>query len=399
MVLIYDKEKCTGCMLCPKVCNFGAITKDGNKVRFDFDKCVLCGSCQEVCPVNAIKIERKAVDKDKIAQYKDVWVVCETAEGRVRSVAYELVTKARVLADNLREKVVAVLIGSDTSSYAESLIQQGADKVLVVDDKAFADYTTDAYTIAVTSLIAPRKPAIVLFGATGNGRDLAPRVAARLGLGLTADCTGLEIDDKRQLVQIRPAFGGNIMAEILCPYTRPQMSTVRPNVFKPRERDVSRKGTIEKVEVKINPVQIRTRVVNRVKELAEGMKPIDTADVIVCSGRGIKDPANLALPTELAKLLDAAVGGSRPVVDAGWLPPSQQVGQSGRTVCPKLYFALGISGAIQHRIGMSSSDVIVAVNKDPEAPIFEIADFGIVGDLFEVVPAVIEELKNLQSER
>ncbi|RDE10711.1 MAG: electron transfer flavoprotein subunit alpha [Candidatus Thorarchaeota archaeon] len=399
MVLIYDKEKCTGCMLCPKVCNFGAITKDGNKVRFDFDKCVLCGSCQEVCPVNAIKIERKAVDKDKIAQYKDVWVVCETAEGRVRSVAYELVTKARVLADNLREKVVAVLIGSDTSSYAESLIQQGADKVLVVDDKAFADYTTDAYTIAVTSLIAPRKPAIVLFGATGNGRDLAPRVAARLGLGLTADCTGLEIDDKRQLVQIRPAFGGNIMAEILCPYTRPQMSTVRPNVFKPRERDVSRKGTIEKVEVKINPVQIRTRVVNRVKELAEGMKPIDTADVIVCSGRGIKDPANLTLPTELAKLLDAAVGGSRPVVDAGWLPPSQQVGQSGRTVCPKLYFALGISGAIQHRIGMSSSDVIVAVNKDPEAPIFEIADFGIVGDLFEVVPAVIEELKNLQSER
>jgi len=399
MTLIYDREKCTGCMLCPKVCNFGAIAKDGNKVRFDFDKCVLCGSCQEVCPVNAIKIERKTVDKDKIAQYKDVWVVCETAEGRVRSVAYELVTKARVLADNLHEKVVAVLIGSETSSYAESLIHQGADKVLVVDDKTFADYTTDAYTIAVTSLIAPRKPAIVLFGATGNGRDLAPRVAARLGLGLTADCTGLEIDDKRQLVQIRPAFGGNIMAEILCPYTRPQMSTVRPNVFKPSERDVSRKGTIEKVEVKINPVQIRTRVMKRVRELAEGMKPVDTADVIVCSGRGIKDPANLALPIELAKLLDAAVGGSRPIVDAGWLPPSQQVGQSGRTVCPKLYFALGISGAIQHKIGMSSSDIIVAVNKDPEAPIFEISDFGIVGDLFEVVPAVIEELKKLQSER
>jgi electron transfer flavoprotein alpha subunit len=386
-------------MLCPKVCNFGAIAKDGQKVKFDFNKCVLCGSCVEVCPVDAIKIERKAVDKEKIAQYKDVWVVCETSEGRLKSVAYELVTEARVLAKNLGEKVVAVLIGSDISSLAQSLIHQGADKVLVVDDKVFADYTTDAFAIAVTSLIAPRKPAVVLFGATTNGRDLAPRVAARLGLGLTADCTGLDIDDKRQLVQTRPAFGGNIMAEILCPYTRPQMSTVRPNVFKPSERDTSRKGEIEKVPIQIGPVQVRTKVVKKVKEIAEGMKPVDTADIIVCSGRGIKDPANLALPTQLAKLLDAAVGGSRPVVDAGWLPPAQQVGQSGRTVCPKLYFALGISGQVQHLVGMSSSDLIVAINKDPEAPIFGVADFGIVGDLFEIVPAIIEEIKKLQSER
>jgi len=399
MALIYDREKCTGCMLCPKVCNFGAIAKDGQKVKFDFNKCVLCGSCVEVCPVDAIKIERKAVDKEKIAQYKDVWVVCETSEGRLKSVAYELVTEARVLAKNLGEKVVAVLIGSDISSLAQSLIHQGADKVLVVDDKVFADYTTDAFAIAVTSLIAPRKPAVVLFGATTNGRDLAPRVAARLGLGLTADCTGLDIDDKRQLVQTRPAFGGNIMAEILCPYTRPQMSTVRPNVFKPSERDTSRKGEIEKVPIQIGPVQVRTKVVKKVKEIAEGMKPVDTADIIVCSGRGIKDPANLALPTQLAKLLDAAVGGSRPVVDAGWLPPAQQVGQSGRTVCPKLYFALGISGQVQHLVGMSSSDLIVAINKDPEAPIFGVADFGIVGDLFEIVPAIIEEIKKLQSER
>jgi electron transfer flavoprotein alpha subunit len=399
MALIYDREKCTGCMLCPKVCNFGAIAKDGQKVKFDFNKCVLCGSCVDVCPVDAIKIERKAVDKEKIAQYKDVWVVCETSEGRLKSVAYELVTEARVLAKKLGEKVVAVLIGSEISSLAQSLIHQGADKVLVVDDKVFAEYTTDAFAIAVTSLIAPRKPAVVLFGATNNGRDLAPRVAARLGLGLTADCTGLDIDDKRQLVQTRPAFGGNIMAEILCPYTRPQMSTVRSNVFKPSERDTSRKGEIEKVPIQIGPVQVRTKVVKKVKEIAEGMKPVDTADIIVCSGRGIKDPANLALPTQLAKLLDAAVGGSRPVVDAGWLPPAQQVGQSGRTVCPKLYFALGISGAIQHRIGMQTSDVIVAINKDAEAPIFEIADFGIVGDLFEIVPAIIEEVKKLQSER
>jgi electron transfer flavoprotein alpha subunit len=399
MALIYDREKCTGCMLCPKVCNFGAIAKDGQKVKFDFNKCVLCGSCVDVCPVDAIRIERKAVDKEKIAQYKDVWVVCETSEGRLKSVAYELVTEARALAKKLGERVVAVLIGSEISSLAQSLIHQGADKVLVVDDKVFADYTTDAFAIAVTSLIAPRKPAVVLFGATTNGRDLAPRVAARLGLGLTADCTGLDIDDKRQLVQTRPAFGGNIMAEILCPYTRPQMSTVRPNVFKPTERDTSRKGEIEKVPIQIGPVQVRTKVVKKVKEIAEGMKPVDTADIIVCSGRGIKDPANLALPTQLAKLLDAAVGGSRPVVDAGWLPPAQQVGQSGRTVCPKLYFALGISGQVQHLVGMSSSDLIVAINKDPEAPIVGVADFGIVGDLFEIVPAIIEEIKKLQSER
>jgi len=386
-------------MLCPKVCNFGAISKDGQKVKFDFDKCVLCGTCVEVCPVNAIRIERKAVDKDKIAQYKDIWVICETAEGRLKSVSYELVTKARSLADELGEKVVAVLIGFGVSELAPSLIHQGADKVLVADDKVFTDFTTDAFAIAVTSIIAPRKPAIVLFGATTNGRDLAPRVAARLALGLTADCTGLDIDDKRQLVQTRPAFGGNIMAEILCPYTRPQMATVRPNVFKPSERDTSHKGEIEKVPIQINPVQVRTRVVKRVKEIAEGMKPVDTADIVVCSGRGIKDPANLALPTELAKLLDAAVGGSRPIVDAGWLPPAQQVGQSGRTVSPRLYFAIGISGQIQHLIGCTTADLLVAINKDPEAPIFGVADFGIVGDLFEVVPAIIEEVKKLQAGR
>ncbi|MFW9944337.1 MAG: electron transfer flavoprotein subunit alpha/FixB family protein, partial [Candidatus Sifarchaeia archaeon] len=244
-----------------------------------------------------------------------------------------------------------------------------------------------------------RKPAIVLYGATSNGRDLAPRVAARMALGLTADCTGLDIDDERQLVQTRPAFGGNIMAEILCPYTRPQMATVRPNVFKPSEPDTSRTGEIEKVEIKIGANQVRTRVMDSVKEVVEGMKSVEEADVVVCSGRGIKDPSNLDLPKELAGLLDAAVGGSRPIVDLGWLPPTQQVGQSGRTISPRLYFALGISGAIQHCAGMSSSDIIVAVNKDPDAPIFEIADFGIVGDLFEIVPAVIDEIKRVQAER
>jgi electron transfer flavoprotein alpha subunit len=220
-----------------------------------------------------------------------------------------------------------------------------------------------------------------------------------MGLGLTADCTGLEIDEEGQLVQTRPAFGGNVMAEIISPYKRPQMSTVRPNVFKPSELDSSRKGEVENIEMSISPVQVRTKVLERVKEGIEGMKSVEEADVIVCSGRGIKDPSNLDLPKQLADLLDAAVGGSRPIVDLGWLPPSQQVGQSGRTVCPQLYFALGISGAIQHAAGMRSSDVVVAINKDPEAPIFELADFGIVGDLFKIVPEIIAEVKRIQEAR
>ena len=399
MSLHYDRDTCTGCMLCPKVCNFGAIEKDGDKVKFDFDKCVLCGSCEEVCPVNAITIERKAIDKEALAQYKDVWVWCETSEGHMKGVALELVTKGRELADKLGENLVAVLIGHEIESHAETLIHHGADKVLVVDEKVFEHYTTDAYTIALNTLIAPRKPAIVLYGATSNGRDLAPRVAARLAIGLTADCTGLDIDDKRQLVQTRPAFGGNIMAEILSPYTRPQMATVRPNVFKPGEPDTSRKGEIEKIEMTISPVQIRTRVMETVNEIVEGMLSVEEADTIVSCGRGIKEPTNLDLPRQLANLLDAAVGGSRPIVDLGWLPPSQQVGQSGRTVCPKLYIALGISGQIQHLAGMSSSDLVIAINKDPDAPIFTVADFGIVGDLFAVVPELIEEIKKLQASR
>ena len=399
MTLHYDRDACTGCMLCPKVCNFGAIEKDGDKVVFDLDKCVLCGSCEEVCRDNAIKIDRQTIDKEAIAQYKDVWVWCETSEGRLRGVGLELIAKGRELADKLGENLVAILIGHEVEAHAETLIHHGADKVLVVDEKIFGHYTTDAYTIALNTLLAPRKPAVVLYGATSNGRDLAPRIAARMLLGLTADCTGLDIDDERQLVQTRPAFGGNIMAEIISPFTRPQTATVRPNVFKPLEPDTTRTGDIEKIEMIISPVQVRTRVLESVDESVEGMKSVEEADVIVCSGRGIKDPSNLEMPKQLAQLLDAAVGGSRPIVDLGWLPPAQQVGQSGRTVCPKLYIALGISGAIQHLAGMSSSDIVVAINKDPEAPIFAIADFGIVGDIFAVVPEIIEAIKELQAKR
>ncbi len=334
-----------------------------------------------------------------MSEHNGVWVYCETDESRLKRVALELVTKARDLADKLGEEVVAVLIGNDIERHAEGLIWQGADKVLVVNDEVFTNYTTDAYSKALSNLIEEHKPSILLLGATTNGRDLAPRVAAKLKLGLTADCTGLELNDKKQLLQIRPAFSGKVMVEQVSPETRPQMTTVRPNVFKPAEPDNSRTGDIEHVKIPISPDDIRTEILEKVKEVVEGMISVDEAEVVVCSGRGIKEPENLKLPEELAKLLDAAVGGSRPIVDLGWLPPTQQVGQSGRTILPNLYFALGISGAIQHAAGISGAELIVAVNKDPDAPIFELSDFGIVGDLFEVLPEIIAEIKKVQSER
>ena len=334
-----------------------------------------------------------------MSEHKGVWVYCETDESRLKRVALELVTKARAFADELGDEVVAVLIGNDIEWHAEGLIWQGADKVLVLNDEVFTNYTTDAYSKALSSLIEERKPSILLMGATTNGRDLAPRVAAKLKLGLTADCTGLELNDKKQLVQIRPAFSGKVMVELVSPESRPQMTTVRPNVFKPAEPDNSRTGDIEHVKIQISQDDIRTEIIERVKEVIEGMISVDEAEVVVCSGRGIKEPENLKLPEELAKLLDAAVGGTRPIVDLGWLPPTQQVGQSGRTILPNLYFALGISGAIQHLAGCSGADTFVAINKDPDAPIFETADFGIVGDLFEILPEVITEIKRIQAER
>jgi electron transfer flavoprotein alpha subunit len=334
-----------------------------------------------------------------MAEHKDVWVFCESDEGRLRSHALELVSKGRELAEKLGEQTVAVLIGHNVKGNADALIHQGADKVYVVDAEVFSKYTTDAFTAALSQLAQDHKPGTLLLAANTTGRDLAPRVAARLGVGLSADCTGLEINDGGVLVQTRPAYGGKVLCEIVTSEVRPQMATVRPNVFKPGEPDNSRTGEAEEVSIEVSSDKVRTEVLEHVKEVSEGMICVDEADVVVCSGRGIKDPENLELPTKLAELLGAAVGGSRPIVDLGWLPPTQQVGQSGRTISPRLYFALGISGAIQHTAGMSSSEIIISVNKDPDAPIFEYSDFGIVGDIFDVVPEIIEEIKRVQAER
>jgi electron transfer flavoprotein alpha subunit len=327
-----------------------------------------------------------------------VWVVVEHSDGQPRRVVLELLGEGRKLADKLNEELAAVLIGCTVSGMAKTLAEYGAEKVYLVENQLLEKYTSDGYVHALVGAISVHKPSIVLIGATPLGRELAPRVAARLQVGLTADCTGLDIDEKRQLLQVRPAFGGNIMATILSPYTRPQMATVRPNVMKVGERDASRGANIQKVEVNISPKTVRTKLLQSVKEVTGAVK-IEEANVVVSAGRGIGSRENLKLAEQLASVLNGAVGGSRAIVDVGYMPHHQQVGQSGKTVSPNLYVAMGISGAIQHLIGMQSSDFIVAINIDPEAPILKIADVGIVGDLFKVVPAIIDELKSVKEKQ
>ncbi len=396
-MLNINKDKCTGCSLCVKVCPFDAMHLVDEKAEAD-EKCTLCGACVKVCPEDAISIERKRVDPSKFKDFKGVWIWAEQIDGQLRNVGLELLGKGRELADKLGEPLCAVLLGHNLGDLPKKLAENGADIIYVSDQEILAQYTTDAYTDVISALILTEKPNIVLFGATSNGRDLGPRIAARLQLGLTADCTGLDIDEKRQLVQTRPAFGGNIMASILSPYTRPQMATVRPNVFKP-PTDAGKKAETRNVDIKVNKAAVRTKIVETIIEVEEGALKVDEAEMVVTCGRGIKDPQNIEIVAELANELNAALGGSRPIVDQGWMKHHQQVGQSGRTIAPKLYIACGISGAIQHLVGMRTSDVIVAINTDTDAPIFTISDYGIVGDLYKVVPALVKELKRVKAQK
>lgn len=325
---------------------------------------------------------------------KNLWVFIETDEGTPKNVGFELLNPGRQLADKLGEKLVAVIFGKDVKKVAADAIAYGADEAIVVEGEEYATYNTDAETYAMCRLIEDKKPSIVLYGATTNGRDLAPRVACRLETGLTADCTGLDIEEETGLLlSTRPTFGGNLMATIACPNTRPQMSTVRPGVFKKPAYDAGKSGSITEESIHIDPSQVRVKLVNRIKEISEAVN-LEEAEIIVSGGRGLKNAENFALIRELADVLGATVGASRAAVDSGWIPHAHQVGQTGKTVAPKVYFAIGISGAIQHLAGMKGSDTIVAINKDASAPIFSVADYGIVGDLFEVVPALIQELKN-----
>ncbi|MCC8099626.1 MAG: electron transfer flavoprotein subunit alpha/FixB family protein [Clostridiales bacterium] len=329
-------------------------------------------------------------------EYKNLWVYIETDEGQAKNVGYELLTPGRAMADKLGQELVAVVLGKNVASVAEKAIAYGADQVILVEGDEYEHYNTDAQTYALTTLIRKYNPFIVLYGATNNGRDVGPRVACSLHTGLTADCTGLDIDDAGLLASTRPTFGGNLMATIACPDHRPQMSTVRPGVFKKAVPDSTRTGEICREDVHIPADQIRVQLVERVKEVAEAVN-LEEAEIIVSGGRGLKAPENFQLVRDLADALGATVGASRAAVDAGWIPHAHQVGQTGKTVAPKIYIACGISGAIQHLAGMSASDTIVAINKDPDAPIFSVADYGIVGDLFEVLPALTEAVKKAKA--
>lgn len=327
------------------------------------------------------------------SNYKHVYVFAEQRDGQIQPVALELLGKARDLADVLEEKVVAVLLGSNIKDKAKDLIAYGADEVVVMDNPLLKDYITEEYSQAIYQLIEAFRPSIFLFGATTIGRDLGPRLSARLETGLTADCTKLEIsEDTKELMMTRPAFGGNLMATIMCTEHRPQMSTVRPGVMQKRDRDDSRHGTVIPFEPKIDTTKIKVKLIENVKE-DKGTVDITEAKILVSGGRGVGNAAGFEKLQELADVLDAQVSSSRAMVDAGIMPHDRQVGQTGKTVRPDLYIACGISGAIQHLAGMEESDFIIAINKDKFAPIFKVADIGIVGDVNKVVPLLTERLK------
>lgn len=327
-------------------------------------------------------------------QYKDVYVFVEQRDGQVQKVAIELLGKARKLADSLNEKVVAVLLGYEIADKAQELIAYGADVVLCADSKELVQYVTEPYAQAITQVVHERKPSIVLIGATTIGRDLGPRLSARLETGLTADCTGLDISDDRDLLMTRPAFGGNLMATIVCKDHRPQMSTVRPGVMRAKEKDENRQGTVEMLNINFDKSKFKVKVLETVKEQKNKID-ITEAKVLVSGGRGVGNAEGFAALEKLAGTLKAEVSSSRAMVDAGIMPHDRQVGQTGKTVRPNLYFAMGISGAIQHLAGMEESDFIIAVNKDKYAPIFNVADLGIVGDVKKVVPLLTERLAAL----
>ncbi len=388
-------EKCTGCTLCVKACPFSAITMVNKKAVIDLHKCTLCGACVPACKLKAIlleKVQEKPVKTD-ISVYKGVWVFIEQKKGKIQSISFELLGKARELASKLNTSVSAVFLGNQIEIEAQELIFCGADTVYLTEAPQLANYQDEPYTNVLIKLINKYKPEIVLCGATSIGRSLISRVAVKINAGLTADCTGLDIDpQKKLLLQTRPAFGGNIMATIITPNHRPQMSTVRHKVMPQPQPDKHRKGKIIRESFRNEELISRTTLLDIVEEV-ETLINLSEADIIVSGGRGLRGPENFKILHDFAEVLGGAVGSSRAAVDSGWMPYSHQVGQTGRTVSPKIYFACGISGQIQHLVGMQSSKIIVAINKDPDAPIFKVATYGIVGDLFEIIPALTKKFK------
>jgi len=344
---IWVSDNCTGCKICVKKCSFNAIDIENNKAVI-LDNCTLCGTCESVCPEGAITIDKKEECEIDFSNYTNVWVFGEQRQGKLNSVIYELIAEGRKLADKLEEELCVVLSGYQVRDQAEELNKYGVDKVYLIDEKALASYNDEYYTALMQELINNYQPAIILLGATAIGRSLGPRVAARIKTGLTADCTGLDIDEEEKiLLQTRPAFGGNIMATIVCKNHRPQMATVRPGVMKPANKKPDFEGEIIKYDFDTDKIELKTQV----KEVIEDVKSsvnINEANIIVSGGRGVGSAENFAIIRELAEVLDGAVGASRAAVDSGWIAHDHQVGQTGTTVAPKIYIACGISGAVQH---------------------------------------------------
>ena len=394
-LLEINRQTCIGCEACVGTCPFGALSMDAENKAIVDERCTACGACLDVCPVSALSLPKAAAPAAGLAAYQGVWVWIEQFNGQASDISWEMAGKGRELADQLKTKLTACVLGHHCDELARQAIAYGADRVIVVDDPTLAVYRTEPYAAVLIELVQTYKPEVFLLGASTRGRDLAGAVATEIFTGLTADCTGLEIDSETGLLrQTRPAFGGNIMATIICPNHRPQMATVRHRVFEMPQPQPGRQGEIVRVSARLAEDKIASKVIDFLRAEAD----VNLADArIICSGgRGVGGPAGFEPIRELAAVLGGAVGSSRAAVDAGWIPYAHQVGQTGRTVRPDIYFACGISGAIQHLAGMSSSKVIVAINKDPEAPIFAKADYGVVGDIFQILPKVTEAVKALK---
>jgi len=391
MIHIFS-ERCIGCKLCERACLFGGITVSG-KTPMLTDQCTGCGVCITVCPKQALAAaeHKEVLQHSNLDAYRGILIIAEQREGVLHTVSCELTAAARQLADQRGTQVSAALLGQGISGLAERLVAHGADTVYIADAPFLQRYRTLPYSRILSSLIAELRPEIVLCGATTIGRDLAPRLANHFRTGLTADCTGLAIDRDGTLLQTRPAFGGNIMATITTPRHRPQMATVRPGVLQPQPVR-SGSGVIVPLTVTEEPSDDAVQILKTMPKDKPAVS-LEQAQVIVAGGRGLGDGKNFTLLQELAQVLNAEIGASRGAVDLGWIGHEHQVGQTGKTVRPKIYIACGISGAVQHLAGMQASDIIIAINNDPYAPIFQTAHFGLVGDVHVIVPELIHQLR------
>ncbi|MHB9036888.1 MAG: FAD-binding protein [Armatimonadota bacterium] len=395
MSISVDASKCNGCTLCVKSCGSSAIEVKDKLATITVESCTMCGACVSACRFQAISIDIEKQAAEDLSQYKGVWVFGEQREGHVAPVVFELINIGRSLADARETELAVVILGNEISDAAEELASYPVDKVYVYEAPELEAYDAERYCRVLTDVTRELKPEIFLAGATTTGRSFMSGVAINLYTGLTADCTGLEIGEDGLLHQTRPAYGGNIMATILCPYTRPQMSTVRHKVFPTSCKRASGKAEVVSLTPKPNLFSSRSKVLDFIESVGEKVNLVD-ADIIISGGRGLGCPENFQIVRELADEIGAAVGSSRAAVDAGWISYAHQVGQTGKTVCPKIYIACGISGAVQHQVGMKSSDTIIAINKDPNAPIFSIADYGFVGDALEILPLLTKKIKQMR---